>query len=69
VNVGNTVHEVGYIIATNQAAGTAGQVDVPFRYQLERDSFSNTAVEFIIAVSTTTNNPTVVCSLNWEEIT
>lgn len=69
VNVGNTVHEIGYIIATNQGSGTAGQVDVPFRYQLERDSFSNTAMEFIIALTTTTNDPAVVCSLNWEEIT
>ena len=69
VNVGNTIHEVGYIIATNQAAGSGGQIDVPFRYQLERNSFSNTATEFIIAVTTTTNNPNVVCSINWEEIT
>ena len=69
VNAGNTVHEIGYIASTNQAGGTTGQAAVPFKYQFERDSFSNTATEFIIAVTTTTNNPNVVCSLNWEEIT
>jgi hypothetical protein len=69
VNVGNTVHEIGYIIATNQASGSAGQTDVPFKYQLQRNPFTNEPQEFIIAVTTTTNNPNVVCSLNWEEIT
>lgn len=69
VNAGNTVHEIGYIASTNQAGGTTGQAAVPFKYQFERNPFSNTATEFIIAVTTTTNNPNVVCSLNWEEIT
>jgi len=69
VNAGNTVHEIGYISSTNQAGGTTGQIGVPFKYQFERDPFANTATEFIIAVTTTTNNPNVVCSINWEEIT
>jgi len=69
VNVGNVTHEMGYITATNQAAGTSGQIDVPFRYQLERNPFNGDTTEFIIAVSTTTNNPNVCCSINWEEIT
>lgn len=69
VNASNTVHEIGYISSTNQAGGTTGQASVPFKYQFERDPFSNTATEFIIAVTTTTNNPNVVCSINWEEIT
>ena len=69
VNVGNTVHEIGFISATNQASGSTGQTDLPFKYQLERNPFSNTATEFIIAVTTTTNNPNVCCVLNWEEVT
>jgi len=69
VNAGNTVYEIGYITSTNQGGGTTGQASVPFKYQFERDPFANTATEFIIAVTTTTNNPNVVCSLNWEEIT
>lgn len=69
VNVGNTIHEIGFISSTNQATGSTGQQDVPFKYQLERNTFSNTATEFIIAVSTTVNKPNVVCSINWEEIT
>jgi hypothetical protein len=69
VNIGNVTHEMGFIASTNQAAGTAGQVDVPFRYQLDRNPFTGTATEFIIAISTTTNNPNVCCSINWEEIT
>lgn len=69
VNVGNTIHEIGYISATNQAGSPTGTQDVPFKYQLSRDSFTNTAQEFIIAVTTTTNNPNVTCSLNWEEVT
>jgi len=69
VDAGNTVHEIGYIASTNQAGGTTGQAAVPFKYQFERNPFNSTATEFIIAVVTTTNNPNVVCSLNWEEIT
>jgi hypothetical protein len=69
VNVGNTIHEAGYIASTNQVAGATGQVDVPFKYQLERNPFTGFSREFIIAITTTTNNPNVCSSINWEEVT
>lgn len=70
VNSGNTTVEWGFLGATNQAAGTGGTLDVPFKYQLERNSFTSTATEFILCVATdATNQPKVAASINWEEIT
>lgn len=47
-----------------------GVLDVPFKYQLERNSFTSTATEFIICVATdAVNSPKVASSINWEEIT
>lgn len=70
VNAGNTVAELGFIGATNQASGAGGTLDVPFKYQLERNSFTSTATEFILCVSTdASNQPKVAAAINWEEIT
>lgn len=70
VNAGNTTVEWGFSAATNQAAATGGVVNVPFKYQLERNSFTSTTTEFILCVATdATNQPKVAASINWEEIT
>lgn len=70
VNSGNTIVEVGYIAKTNQSGGGGDTVDVPFKYQLERNSFTSTATEFILCISTdASNQPKVLSSINWEEIT
>ena len=70
INSGNTVVETGFISATNQSSGGRGSNDTPFKYQLERNSFTSTATEFIIAVATdAVNSPKAVASINWQEIT
>lgn len=70
VNAGNTTVEWGFLGATNQSGAVGGTENVPFKYQLERNSFTSTAVEFILCVATdATNQPKVAASINWEEIT
>lgn len=66
---GGNLIETGYIINSNQAsAGVAAQT-FPFKYQLERNTFTSTAYEFTICVETTGTNQTAWCSVNWEELT
>ncbi len=69
INTGNTVTEIRNFSATNQATAGVDGIEA-FLYQLERDPFSNTAMEFIVAMSTiTATSPDVVCSIDWQEIT
>lgn len=56
------------IIGSNQFAGVADVAD-PFQYQLERNTFTNTANELTICLTTTGNNVNVYGAVNWEEIT
>lgn len=64
-------YEQGYIVATNQSVASPSTSQFPFAFQLERNTLTSpkTYYEFIITGSTTTNNPTVVASINWEELT
>lgn len=64
-----TILESSYIIASNQSAVAPSLAQTPFKYQLERNSFTNTRFEFIIAMTSTGNNQDVLASINWEEIT
>ncbi len=64
-----TVLETGYILATNQSSISPALQDYPFAFQLERNSFTGLRYEFVLAVSTTAQNPDVVASINWEELT
>lgn len=61
--------ETGYILATNQSSISPALQDYPFAFQLERNSFTGVRYEFVLAVSTTAQNPEVVASINWEELT
>lgn len=65
------VFEQGYVLATNQSVAAPSLQDLPFKYQLERNTLSTpkTYFEFILVVSTTAQNPDVVSSINWEEYT
>ncbi len=65
-----TVLEQGYIITSNQSSASPSLEDYPFAFQLERNTLTSphTYYEFIIAVSATSAG-SVVCSVNWEEIT
>ena len=58
-----------FINATNQASGASENAPLTFSYQLERNTFTSTFWEVLIAVATTGNNNTCYGSLNWVEIT
>lgn len=65
---GGYVSEWRQIIGSNQFAG-AGDIDAPFKYQLERNTFTGVAKEFTIGLVTSGNNVNVFAAMNWEEIT
>ncbi len=67
--VNGIILETGYILATNQSSISPALQDYPFAFQLERNSFTGQRYEFVLAVSTTAQNPNVVASFNWEELT
>jgi hypothetical protein len=64
-------YEQGYIISTNQSVASPSTQVFPFAFQLERNTLTSpkTYYEFILTASTTNNNPTLVASINWEELT
>jgi hypothetical protein len=64
---GETI-ETGYIISSNQASISPSLSEFPFSFQLERNTFTSTAFEFVIAMRTDGNNQSVYSSINWEEI-
>ena len=65
---GGHVAEWRQIIGSNQFAGAA-DITEPFKYQLERNSFTNTTTELTICLTTSGNNVNVYAAINWEEIT
>ena len=64
-----TVFETGYIISSNQSSSAPSLQEYPFKFQLERNTFTPVAYEFIIAMTSAGNNQDVFASVNWEEIT
>lgn len=66
---GGTIFETGYVMATNQTSISPGLEQTPFKYQLERNSFTANAVEFTLCAVCSGNNQDVYASFNWEEIT
>lgn len=65
-------YEQGYIVSSNQSVASPSTDQFPFAFQLERNTLTSpkTYYEFIITASTTTTgNPNVVASINWEELT
>ena len=67
VTAGTIVAE-GFIISSNQTAGAPVQVGFGFENQLQRNPFTGTAYEYVIAVATTGTNQTVYSSLEWQEV-
>lgn len=65
---GGRIAEWKQIIGSNQFAGLADVAD-PFQYQLERNTFTSTAAELTICLTTSGNNVSVYGAVNWEEIT
>lgn len=66
---GGRILDSGYIIASNQTASTPQQERNPFSYQLERNTFTSTPYEFIIAMVSNGNNQNVWGTVQWQEIT
>ena len=65
-------YEQGYIVSSNQSVASPSTDQFPFAFQLERNTLTSpkSYYEFIITASTTTTgNPNVVASINWEELT
>lgn len=65
---GNTL-EMGYVMASNQSSISPSLENYPFFIQLERNTFTGTMYEFVLAAVTDGNNQKVHASVNWEEIT
>jgi hypothetical protein len=65
---GGYIAEWRQIIGSNQFAG-AGDIAQPFKYQLERNTFTGTSSEITIALTTSGNNVNVYAAINWEELT
>lgn len=66
---GGTILEMGYVMASNQSSISPSLQNYPFFIQLERNTFTNTMYEFILAAVSDGNNQKVNASVNWEEIT
>ena len=66
---GGTILNTAYLISTNQAAGAPSAAEFPFKYQLERNTFTNTMYEFTLAIESDAVNTDVYAHINWEEIT
>lgn len=58
----------GYVIATNQASIAPSLTGFPFKFQLERNTFTGVNYEFIIAVVTTTNSTNQCWAIGWDEL-
>ena len=67
---GGNVLENGYIISSNQSVLAPSQSEL-FKYQLERNTFTNTATEltFCVATSASGGNGSVWASVEWQETT
>jgi hypothetical protein len=64
---GDTVEE-SFIISSNQSSQSPRQVAFAFEDQLQRDSFTNTAFEYVLTASSTSNNQDLYASIEWQEV-
>ena len=67
---GGAIVAKGFINSSNQGST---QINLPkkdvLQFQLERDSFTNTATEMTLVISASTNNEVAYGSMDWEEVT
>mgnify|MGYP003331724828 FL=1 len=66
---GGTDLNAGYVASTVQGGGSVSITDGIFKYQLERNTFANTATTFTLAVTSGTATSNVAGQLLWEELT
>lgn len=61
--------DLGYIINSNQSSPAPSQETTPFKYQLERNTFTGNTFTFAVCLETSSGNKDVWASVNWQEIT
>ena len=66
--VSGDINEESFIISSNQSSQAPSQVEFAFEEQLQRDSFTGTAYEYLITATTTGNNQDLYASIEWQEI-
>ena len=66
---GGTDINAGYVTSTVQGGGSIAVTDGIFQYQLERNTFTNTATTFTLAVACGTATSNVAGQILWEEVT
>lgn len=59
----------GFLKETNQSSTSLSLQDDIFRFQLERNSFTNTAQEFTLCITSNGSTDTIFAAMDWEEIT
>jgi hypothetical protein len=57
-----------YFNSTNQSAAGVNIGDNIFKYQLERNSFANTPLTFVLAITASSASSNVIASVSWEEV-
>jgi len=66
--VSGVVNEEAFIISSNQSSQAPSQLAFAFEEQLQRDSFTGTAFEYVITATTTGNNQDLFASIEWQEV-
>lgn len=66
---GGTDYVSGFVTVTNQSSSPVSLGDGIFKYQLERNTFTNSNSVFLIATQTSKAGDDVYVSIDWEEVT
>lgn len=67
VTNGNIIH-TGFFSSTAQSRSIVDLDSTLFRYQLERNTFTNTAFIFTVAVAAKDNNRSLYVAIDWDEV-
>lgn len=67
--VSGTPADTSFLVSSNQSSAAPSLSETPFTYQLERNTFTGVAYEFVIMAATTGTNQDVYASMGWEEVT
>lgn len=63
-----TIVRQGYFTATTNSSPSISLDSTIFRYQLERNSFTGTPTNFVVALASSDINDKVLVALDWEEV-
>ena len=67
---GGKILASGYLNSSNQGSPTTDILkEALFKFQLERNTFTNTPEVFVLAVSAATDDEQIYGSMDWEEVT